>query len=209
LVDYPAGIPETIGLDFASPYGCSKGAGDQYVHDWARTYGLNTVVFRHSSIYGGRQFATFDQGWVGWFCCKVMEQWEAVTADRAAEPFTIQGNGKQVRDLLHVEDAVQLYWRAFECRREANGAVFNIGGGPGNSFSLLELLNFIPKALQIDWMPVYQRLPPRQSDQRVFIADIRRARESLGWSPRVSREDGVRRMIEWQREVLRQGGALP
>ena len=104
-------------LDFSTPYGCSKGAADQYVRDWARVYGLKTVVFRHSSIYGGRQFASFDQGWIGWFCQKAIEQKIAHNRGQCPEPFTISGTGKQVRDVLHADDLIRLYQAAYESLR--------------------------------------------------------------------------------------------
>ena len=139
--DFPNGFDESLSLDFSSPYGCSKGAADQYVRDWHRNYGLNTIVFRHSSIYGGRQFSTFDQGWVGWFCLQALEQKQALDAGREVEEFTIAGNGKQVRDVLHAEDLIQLYSLAFEKGKTCAGSIFNIGGGMTNSLSLLELFN--------------------------------------------------------------------
>ena len=106
---FPVGFDETLPLDFSTPYGCSRGAADQYVRDWHRVYGIKTVVFRHSSIFGGRQYATFDQGWIGWFCQQAMTQRNMQKKGRRAEPFTIAGSGKQVRDVLHADDLVALY----------------------------------------------------------------------------------------------------
>src|SRR6185369_7373176 len=106
---FPNGFDESLPLDFASPYGCSKGSADQYFRDWHRNYGLKTIVFRHSSIYGGRQFATYDQGWIGWFCEEAIKQKRARESGRQCAPFTISGTGKQVRDVLHGQDLVDLY----------------------------------------------------------------------------------------------------
>ena len=125
------GIDEHTAIEFHTPYGCSKGAADQYMLDYARGFGLRTVVFRHSTIYGGRQFATYDQGWVGWFVRQALESQRSPTRP----PFTISGDGKQVRDLLHVSDAVTCYLAAFEHIEQAQGQAFNIGGGVDNSMS--------------------------------------------------------------------------
>ncbi len=190
LPDYAAGLPETIKLDFSSPYGCSKGAADQYMLDYHRVYGLNTVVLRHSSMYGGRQYATYDQGWVGWFCAKAIE-----AAGGHRDPFTISGDGKQVRDLLHADDLVALYYAISEQRSAAAGQVFNIGGGMSNSLSLLELMSKLQSQLgiQLHW----QHIAARQSDQRVFVADIGKVHGYLNWRPRVTVDSGLERMLTW------------
>ncbi|MGA2864884.1 MAG: SDR family NAD(P)-dependent oxidoreductase [Verrucomicrobiota bacterium] len=193
--DYPEGFDETIPLDFASPYGCSKGAADQYVRDWHRNYRLKTVVFRHSSIYGGRQFATFDQGWLGWFCLQALRQQQAVRAGQKPEPFTIAGNGKQVRDVLHGEDLVRLYAAAYERRDQVAGQIFNIGGGQPNSLSLLELFDLLGRLTGVTLS--FTQNPPRPSDQKVFVADIRKAGRLLGWSPSLSKEQGIPLMLRW------------
>lgn len=190
-VECPDGFDESVPLDFHSPYGCSKGAADQYMLDYARIYGLKTVVFRHSSMYGGRQFATYDQGWVGWFCQKAIETQKGLLK----EPFTISGNGKQVRDVLHAEDMRHLYRAAIQHIDAAKGQAFNIGGGMANSLSLLELFHLLEKMLGINLQ--YTQLPVRESDQRVFVADISKAHALLGWQPRVSSGTGVRMMLEW------------
>jgi CDP-paratose 2-epimerase len=189
--NHPAGLDESTPLDFHTPYGCSKGAADQYMLDYARSFGLKTVVFRHSTIYGGRQFATFDQGWVGWFCQQAL----AVKADPAREPFTISGDGKQVRDLLFVDDAVRCYLAASESIGEARGQVFNLGGGMKNSSSLLELFGLLEGKLGIELK--YRRLPWRHDDQRFFVANNGKALEVLGWEPRVSKAEGVERTLAW------------
>jgi len=190
-IEKPNGFDESVNLDFHSPYGTSKGSADQYMLDFARIYGLKTVVFRHSSIYGGRQFATYDQGWVGWF---IQKAWEIKT-NRLKEPFTISGNGKQVRDLLYASDCVDLYLKAPKKIDAIKGEAFNIGGGIENSSSLLELFDLLEKILDIKMN--YIQLPPRASDQKVFVADITKAKKLIGWEPKISKEQGIRMMIEW------------
>lgn len=190
-IEKPYGFDESIPLDFHSPYGCSKGSADQYMLDFYRIYGIKTVVFRHSSMYGGRQFATYDQGWVGWFVRKAVE----IKQDKLKKPFTISGNGKQVRDLLYASDMVELYLKAVNKIDNIKGEVFNIGGGIENSSSLLELFSFLEQELDIKM--TYTKLPPRESDQKVFVADITKAKELIDWKPKVSKEDGVKKMIEW------------
>jgi len=193
--DYPLGFDESLPLDFASPYGCSKGSADQYVRDWHRNYGLKTVVFRHSSIYGGRQFATVDQGWIGWFCLKAIDQQRAVRAGKTPERFTIAGDGKQVRDVLRGEDLVRLYAAAYEHRDQVAGEIFNIGGGRPNSLSLLELFELLGRLTGNAL--VYTHNPPRQSDQKVFVADIGKAARLLDWKPAIDKEEGISRMLRW------------
>jgi len=188
-VEQPNGFDEDTQISFHSPYGCSKGAADQYMLDYARIFGLKTIVFRHSSMYGGRQFATYDQGWVGWFCQK------AVEAIHVAEPFTISGNGKQVRDVLHADDMKGLYMAAVNHADRAKGQVFNVGGGIENSLSLLELFTLLEQSTGVRLN--FTKLPVRQSDQRVFVANIIKAKELLEWQPKVSAQEGVSRMIEW------------
>lgn len=187
---HPNGFDEKITLDFHSPYGCSKGAADQYMLDYARIFGLKTVVFRHSSMYGGRQFATYDQGWVGWFCQKADE-----AAKGGKQRFTISGNGKQVRDVLHAEDIVSLYYTALSKIDTVSGNAFNIGGGIDASLSLLELFAMLESIVGVKLN--YDKLPPRESDQRVFVADVAKAKQLLGWQPKVSSRDGVGKMMEW------------
>jgi CDP-paratose 2-epimerase len=198
--EFPRGFDESMPLDFASPYGCSKGAADQYIRDWNRNFGLKTVVFRHSSIYGGRQFATIDQGWIGWFCQKALEQQSAFAAGAEPEPFTIHGSGKQVRDVLHADDLVRLYRAAYSQAGRAAGHIFNIGGGISNSLSLLELFTLLEKTLGLKQPLRFTKLARRQSDQDFFVADIGKAREFLGWEPLVTKERGIARIIESCRE---------
>jgi CDP-paratose 2-epimerase len=184
--DYPLGISEDFPLDFHSPYGCSKGTGDQYVRDYARIYGLRTVVFRQSAIYGPRQFGIEDQGWLAWFLIA------AVTG----RPITIYGDGKQVRDVLYIDDLIDAYELAIAKIDQAAGQVFNIGGGAGNTLTiwtdtgpLLEKL--LGRALPIgrgDWRP---------GDQRICVMDIRKAQALLGWSPKTTAADGVAKLYRW------------
>ncbi|MFA5140277.1 MAG: NAD-dependent epimerase/dehydratase family protein [Elusimicrobiota bacterium] len=182
----PRGVPETQPLDFHSPYGCSKGAGDQYFHDYHRIYGLPTVVFRQSCIYGQHQNGTEDQGWLAHF----------MMAAQAGKGITVYGDGMQVRDVLHVDDLVELYWTAVRKRGLCAGRVYNIGGGPGNLLSLLELIAWIRQrgvrlsAAKSGWRP---------GDQRVYISDISKAKAELGWSPRIRVREGLRLLWDWLR----------
>lgn len=187
---YPNGFPETLSLDFHSPYGCSKGAADQYLLDYNRIFGIKTIVFRHSSMYGDNQHATFDQGWIGWFCQKAIE----IKNKTLAQPFTVSGTGKQVRDVLHAEDVVSLYFKAKDIT-PAYGQAFNIGGGIKNSLSLIELFELLEKMLGIKMD--YKHLEWRESDQKVFVADIEKAYRIIGWQPQVGTADGIRRMVNW------------
>lgn len=196
LMDYPDGLDETLSLDFSTPYGCSKGAADQYVRDWARVYGLKTVVFRHSSIFGGRQYASFDQGWVGWFCQKALEQKIAHETGKSVTPFTISGNGKQVRDVLYSDDLISLYRSAYANKVKLKGQVFNIGGGKGNSLSLLELFDLLCDSLSLPNL-YYCNIPRRESDQDCFIANISKAEDILGWKPIVGSREGIEKMLTW------------
>jgi CDP-paratose 2-epimerase len=190
LPDYPAGVSETRPLDFHSPYGCSKGAADQYVRDYARIYGLRSVVFRQSCIYGPRQMGVEDQGWVAWFMIA------AVTG----KPITIYGTGKQVRDLLHVDDLVRAFLLATEQIDSTAGQVYNLGGGSENTLSIWtefgsllgEILGqaIVPEAYQ-EWRP---------GDQPVFVADIRKARSEFGWRPRIGVREGITRLAAWVRD---------
>ncbi len=193
--DHPRGVDESTPLEFQTPYGCSKGAADQYMLDYARCYGLNTVVFRHSTIFGGRQFATFDQGWVGWFCQQALE----VKRNPKREPFTIAGDGKQVRDLLFVDDAVNCYLAAVKHIRAARGQAFNIGGGMKNSCSLLELFGLLEQMAEVRLR--YRHLPWRHSDQRFFVADIGKAGRVLKWKPEIGKREGVKLMLAWAQQM--------
>ncbi len=186
--DLPEGVDESEPLDFHSPYGCSKGAADQYVRDYARIYGLKTVVFRQSCIYGTRQFGIEDQGWVAWFCV-------AVTT---GQPFTIFGDGKQIRDALWVGDLIEIYQRALERIDAVRGEVFNVGGGPANTLSLNELVARLSHAFGRDLNPPHADWRP--GDQRVFVANVAKAQRLLGWRPKISTDEGVGRLIGWIKE---------
>jgi len=192
--DYPFGFDEKISLDFHSPYGCSKGAADQYMLDYNRIFDLKTVVFRHSSIFGIRQFGTFDQGWVSWFIQKAIE----TLNQTIQEPFTISGNGKQVRDVLFAEDLINCYFGAINHIDKIKGNAFNIGGGIENSLSLLELFMFLEKELEIKLN--YQMLSWRESDQKVFVADIRKAKNLFEWYPQINQVQALQKMIQWVKQ---------
>jgi len=184
--DRPDGVSEEQPLDFHSPYGCSKGAGDQYVRDYARIYGLRTVVFRQSCIYGPRQMGVEDQGWVAWF----------VIAAVAGDPITIYGDGKQVRDVLYIDDLLDAYDAAVERIDDVAGEVYNVGGGPAHTMSiwaefrpLLESLVGRPIAVSYDeWRP---------GDQRIYVSGIGKAREDLGWEPEIGVVEGLRLLHKW------------
>lgn len=192
----PNGIPENRLLDFHSPYGCSKGAADQYVIDYSRIYGIKTVSLRQSCIYGYRQFGVEDQGWVAWF----------IIAAVLGRRITIFGDGKQVRDVLFVEDLVNAYERAIKNQTRVSGKAFNVGGGPNQQMSLLELIRMIEEWKKIkiplkfsDWRP---------GDQPVFVSDIRKAQEVFGWRPRTNVRTGVRKLFDWVVENKRLFGHL-
>jgi CDP-paratose 2-epimerase len=187
--EFPRGFDESLPLQFQSPYGCSKGSADQYMLDYSRIYGLKTVVFRHSSIYGGHQHSTVDQGWVGWFCKKALE----IKMHPLTGPFDISGNGKQVRDLLYVNDAKRLYLAAIKHIEKAQGLAFNIGGGIDRSLSLLELFDLLEKFL--DTKLTYNIKPMRVSDQKIFVADTRAAGLILEWEAETTIENGIRETL--------------
>jgi len=189
--EFPNGFNETIPLDFHSPYGCSKGTADQYLLDFSRIYGLKTVVFRHSSMYGGNQHSTIDQGWVGWFCRQALE----IKDKTLSEPFTVSGTGKQVRDVLHSDDVVSLYFTSVENIDRVKGNAFNIGGGIENSLSLLELFKILEDLLGIKMD--YKRIQERESDQLVFVADNSKIINASGWRPVVKTRDGIAQYMNW------------
>jgi len=181
----PDGVPETRPVDFHSPYGCSKGAADLYTIDYARIYGLPAVSFRQSCIYGPWQYGNEDQGWIAHFLIRALK----------GEQITLYGDGRQVRDVLFVDDLVELYATALDAPDRVAGRAYNVGGGPGLTVSLLEFLDHLRDAegLEVevgfgDWRP---------GDQRVYVSDVRRAQEELGWSPSTSLADGTRRLRDW------------
>lgn len=179
------GIDESRPLDFHTPYGCSKGAADQYVLDYARSFGVPTAVFRMSCIYGQRQMGTEDQGWVAHFLIRALE-------DR---PITIYGDGRQVRDILDVGDAVNAYAAALRNMDRIHGRAFNLGGGPENAVSLRELIDEMSAVTGRDIKLSFEDW--RQGDQRWFVADTSAARAALDLPPRRGWRDGVRRLAEW------------
>ncbi len=184
--DLPLGVPETRPLDCHSPYGNSKGCGDQYTRDYARIYGLPTVVFRQSCIYGPHQQGVEDQGWVAWF----------IIAAVTGRPITIYGDGKQVRDVLFIDDLLDVYDAAIARIDQAAGEIYNIGGGPENTISVWAEFGPMLERLLGRPIPVsYGNWRP--GDQRVYISDIRKAERELGWKPKVPVEEGIRRLYEW------------
>ncbi len=187
------GIDESRPLDFHSPYGCSKGAADQYVLDYARSYGLRSVVFRMSCIYGEHQFGTEDQGWVAHFARRVL----------ASRPITIYGDGRQVRDLLFADDLVEAFLAVDREADRLAGTVFNIGGGPENATSVLEVAELLARRHDVDL--ALQSGPWRTGDQRYYVSDTRRFRAATGWAPRIGVEEGIARLYAW----LRQEAACP
>lgn len=186
--DLPDGIPEDRLLDFHSPYGCSKGTADQYIRDYARIYGLKTVVFRQSCIYGPRQYGVEDQGWIAWFTIAAL----------LGKPITIYGDGKQVRDVLSVDDLARAYDLATGKIDDVRGQVFNIGGGPKNVLAIRDVFPLLEKFLgkripysHDDWRP---------GDQPVYVSHIGKAKTMLDWEPTVSPPEGVERLVTWCRE---------
>lgn len=188
--DLTGGVDEERPLDFHSPYGCSKGAADQYVRDYARIYRVPTVVFRQSCIYGPRQFGTEDQGWVAHF---------VLTALRGGA-LTIYGDGKQVRDVLDVDDLVDVFLAAIERADAVAGRVYNIGGGPDRTLSLLELVAWLERRLGRKLRVSFG--PWRPGDQHVYVSDISRAARELGWSPKTDVRAGLERLLAWAPQAL-------
>jgi CDP-paratose 2-epimerase len=186
--DLPHGVSEAHPLRFHSPYGCSKGTADQYVLDYHKSFGLRTVSMRQSCIYGPRQFGAEDQGWLAWF----------VIAAETGRPITVFGDGKQARDVLHVDDLIGAYEAAIERPDAAVGQAFNVGGGPANALSLRELISILEAErggpLPVSWGDW------RVGDQRVFVSDVRKAASVLGWSPRIPVAEGIGLLRSWVRE---------
>jgi CDP-paratose 2-epimerase len=185
-VDFPDGIPETQPVDFHSPYGCSKGAGDQYVRDYARIYGLRTVVSRQSCIYGYRQFGIEDQGWVAWFTIAALKK----------RPISIYGNGKQVRDILFIDDLLDAYDALVNNIEKTAGKIYNVGGGSGNTMSIWTEFGPMLEGLVKRPIPVTYR-DWRPGDQPIYVSDIRKAQMELGWSPCISISQGVKLLFQW------------
>jgi CDP-paratose 2-epimerase len=180
-----AGVGEARHLEFHSPYGCSKGVAEQYVLDYARTFGLRTAVFRMSCIYGPHQFGTEDQGWVAHFLIATMR----------GQPLTIYGDGRQVRDVLFVDDLVDAMVLAVERIDRISGEAFNIGGGAAQTTSLIELIQLIADLRGEAPLTTFE--PWRPADQRYYVSDTRKFRTATGWRPRVSVREGVTRLHSW------------
>lgn len=181
----PQGVDEAEPLDFHSPYGCSKGAADQYVRDYHRIYGLKTTVLRQSCIYGRNQFGIEDQGWVAWF----------IIAHLLGRKITIYGNGKQVRDILFVDDLVRLYDLVLEHPEKTSGQIFNVGGGVSNSISILELLHLLDQLFHFDYAPNYSDW--RAGDQPIFISNNQKLKEAIQWEPQFNIQKGLQVLVRW------------
>ncbi len=186
--DARSGVDEECPMDFHSPYGCSKGAADQYVRDYARLYDMKTVVFRQSCIFGPHQLGVEDQGWVAWFLIAAMFK----------RPVTVYGTGKQVRDLLYVDDLVDLYEKAVENIDAVSGQVFNAGGGMKNSLSLLEFLGMIDTDLHMPMQYTFSDWRP--GDQPIFVSDNAKAKKLLGWEPKTDVRKGIVNLVQWLTE---------
>ena len=182
------GIDENRTLDFHSPYGCSKGAADQYVLDYARTYGVHAGVFRMSCIYGPHQFGNEDQGWLAHFAIQTLQ----------GAPLTIYGDGKQVRDVLFIDDLVDAFERAEAHIEAISGQAFNIGGGPDNAVSLVEVVGFLGEFTGV--APRMRRSGWRQGDQRWYVSDPRKFGRATGWYPRIGLGEGLPRLQRWLAE---------
>lgn len=184
-IDRPHGISETEPLDFLSPYGCSKGAADQYVLDFARIYQMPATSFRQSCIYGPRQFGVEDQGWVAWFAIAAL----------LGRPITIFGDGKQVRDVLHVNDLLLAYEAAIRAPDKVASEAFNVGGGPERALSLLDLIEMLRertgRGIPLKWDAW------RPGDQHVYISDIRKLQSAVTWQPEISVASGMAQLTDW------------
>ena len=180
-------IKETQELDFSSPYGCSKGASDQYVRDYSRTYNLKTVVFRMSCIYGPNQWGTEDQGWISWFIKKSQR--------KNNQSINIFGNGKQVRDILFIEDLIKLYEISIKKFYKINGEIFNIGGGYENKISLLQLIKKLKKINNHNLKIKFYK--ERIGDQKYFVNNLKKIKKTLGWKPRISINKGIDIFNHW------------
>tara|TARA_B100000686_G_scaffold131093_1_gene138091 strand:+ start:1238 stop:2305 length:1068 start_codon:yes stop_codon:yes gene_type:complete len=188
--DNDSGISESRSLDFHSPYGCSKGAADQYIHDYSRIYNIPTLVFRNSCIYGPPQMGNEDQGWIAHF----------IISACLNKPITIYGDGKQVRDVLYISDLVECYKKALNEINKTSGQIFNIGGGPNNTLSLLDLISIIETRIGREIKPSFQDWRP--GDQRVYISDIQKSKNTFDWQPSVSTIKGVNKLIDWVQNSL-------
>lgn len=189
--ELPFGISEKFPLDFHSPYGCSKGCGDQYVRDYHRIYGLPTVVLRQSCIYGPRQFGVEDQGWLAWFIIAVL----------TGKRISIYGNGKQVRDVLYIDDLLDAYDACVDHIEVSAGKVYNLGGGPDQMISVWKefspiLEEMLGKNIQVEWGDW------RPGDQKIYVSDIRKAEKELNWKPKISVRNGLQQLFNWAKDNL-------
>ena len=178
------GINENFNLDFHSPYGCSKGAADQYVRDYSRIFNINSFVLRQSCIYGHNQFGIEDQGWVAWL----------IIASIFKKKIKIYGNGKQVRDILFIDDLNKLFEKLALTKKIKSG-VYNIGGGKKNSLSIDELVGVLKKNIKNKINYKYENW--RKGDQKIFISDNSKIMKDLNWSPKVKKLDGIKKLIKW------------
>lgn len=178
-------VDESRSLDFHGPYGCSKGCADQYTLDFSRIYGLNSIVFRQSGIYGPSQFGIEEQGWLAWFV-------NAILFDKKV---TIYGDGKQVRDVLYIDDVLKAYDKAFENIKRTNGKAYNIGGGKEFSISIWQLIDILEKLSNKKIK--YKFGPWRDGDQKIYISDFSKAKKEFGWSPKISCEQGIESLFNW------------
>jgi CDP-paratose 2-epimerase len=184
-----AACKESQPIDFHSPYGCSKGAADQYVRDYARCFHMNTVVLRQSCIYGAHQYGTEDQGWVAHFVHSIINK----------RPLTIYGDGKQVRDLLDARDLSALYATVIERIDQTRGEIYNVGGGPQNQRNLLEVIDRIGELANSK--PAYTFSDWREGDQVYYVSDITKAKQDLGWEPKIPFDHGLENLVDWARAV--------
>src|SRR3989338_7453341 len=188
LIKYKKGITETFALDFHSPYGCSKGAADSYIKDYSRVYNLKGIVFRQSCIYGEHQLGIEDQGWIAHFIIRAILN----------RPITIYGDGKQVRDVLYIKDLLEAYDKAIEKSNKIGGDVFNVGGGVQNQISILQFIHFLEDELDKKFDIKFKDV--RAGDQKIFISNNCKIKNSLGWSPQTKWKIGVRKLIKWVKE---------
>ncbi len=183
--EHSQGISEKELLDFHSPYGCSKGAADQYVRDYARIFGLKTVVLRQSCIYGPHQYGCEDQGWLAWFTIAATQN----------KQITVYGNGKQTRDILYIDDLCTAFNESLRNIDRTAGEVYNVGGGPQNTLSLIELLAVLEKELGKKIITHTDKVRP--GDQPIYVSDIRKAQKDFGWAPKISPQEGIKRLLKW------------
>ncbi len=179
------GISESVPVDFYSPYGCSKGGADQYIHDFSRIYNIPTVVLRQSCIYGERQFGVEDQGWLAWFMASLLLR----------RKVTVYGSGKQVRDVLYISDLVKAYRLTLEKINDTGGQIFNIGGGKNNAVSINEFLTCISKKYLLTLRSEFKK--KRDGDQLYYISDNTKFEKITGWQPEIGFDNGIDLLNKW------------